>query len=118
MEINIKVSDEQIKKLKDFGLGNILDDVIKDMERFGGFERPFRRSMLPFTFKRSKLIPERTSEDKKPLTYEEIKFIEDKIGWDVRGDVKELFRTKKREELLKIVLERLDTNSLALLIRK
>ena len=127
MDIHIKISDEQVKRLQDFGLGSILDnvmkglgnDVLKDMDMFEKKGRPrwfFDKPKMPFSKFHfpSKLI----SEDNKSLSSEEIKSIEDIARKNLYKKVKELFETKNKGELLKLVLERLSPHSLALLVQK
>ena len=127
MDIHIKISDEQIQTLKDFGLGGILnnvmrglgDDVIKDIqsiERKRGPKWFFNQPKVPFM---GFNIPSRTiPEDKRTLTPEDIKSTEDFAKKELYKDIKVLFDTRTKGELLKLVLERLGPHSLALLIQK
>ncbi|KKN44965.1 hypothetical protein LCGC14_0687860 [marine sediment metagenome] len=127
MDIHIKISDEQVKRLQDFGLGSILDnvmkglgdDVLKDMDMFEKKGRPrwfFDKPKMPFGRFHfpSKII----SEDKRTLTPEEIKSMEDVAKKELYNEVKNLFEVKKKSYLLKLVLERLGPHSLALLVQK
>ena len=119
MDINIKISDEQVQRLKDFGLGGIFESVMKGMDPFDkrGPRWFFDKQKSPWERAHRfplKLIPK----DKEELSSEEIKSIEGKARKELYNDVKELFEIKKKAELLKLVLERLSPHSLALLIQK
>ena len=127
MDIHIKISDEQVKRLKDFGLGDIIDnvmkglgvDVLKDMDMFEKKGRPrgfFDKPKMPFSRFHfpSKII----SEDKRTLNPEEIKSIEDVAKKELYKDIEMIFETKTKGELLRLVLERLNPHSLALLVQK
>ncbi len=118
MEIKIKVdglSDEQAKGLKEFGLNGIFKDAMRDIQKFNQWMYRFTPGMVarPLSF-----VKRRTSELQKPLSTIEIKHIEDKATRELQREVIELFETRKKSEILRLVLRRLSPHSLALLVKE
>jgi len=128
MEIKIKIDDKQMKRMKEFGLGGILEDVRKDMEKFHksgmfGFFNEGKRygiernNFLMKGLRKPLMIRKRFVEEDNTLNHKEVQAIENFALKKLHLEVQELFETTKKRELFNLVIKRLSPHSLALLVR-
>lgn len=121
MEFKINISDETMKRLKDFGLSGIFKDVVKDMERFDlmsdpKFFRPTKMTPLEGIRITSKTVEK--FKDGKRISREDFEEVEELGKKTLRKDLAELFNEKSKREIYDLVLERLNPHQWALLVQE